>query len=397
MKIIHTSDWHLGKQLHKVDLSSDLELFFDWLVQTIKTENVELLLVSGDIFDHAYPSQTALKQYYGFLKRMFFLDCKLIITGGNHDSSSVLNAPKELLNHLDIHVIGGAPRELKDLFIEFPEEKLVVAAVPFLKERDIRRSFEGEQYKDRIEQIKAGIANYFSNVNAFYRENYSDWDLITMGHLYAQGGTVSESMRDVQIGNQAGIDEQIFGSEPSYVALGHIHKPYRVAENAAVYYCGSPIALSFSEKEDLKQINLIDTSNGIWEPKILPTPLGRRLVQLTGTFDEIKEQVSELKESSTLQNLIHIRVVEQKESDLLRVQLEEFVNEINLGQEDFFIVKTELKFLEKKVFEVDMDLEVHELKASDVFEQKLNKEPIDKEEKEVFKQAFLSLIEEMNL
>ena len=83
MKILHTSDWHIGKQLHKYDLSEDLELFFNWLINYIKIENIDVLLVSGDIFDQANPSQAAYKQYYDLLKRLINLDCKIILTGGN--------------------------------------------------------------------------------------------------------------------------------------------------------------------------------------------------------------------------------------------------------------------------------------------------------------------------
>src|SRR5690625_5906363 len=101
MKVLHTSDWHIGKQLHKFDLSEDLQLFFDWLFSVIESEKIDLLLVSGDIFDQANPSQAAFKQYYDFLKRLLPLRCKIILTGGNHDSAAVLNAPKELLKSFD--------------------------------------------------------------------------------------------------------------------------------------------------------------------------------------------------------------------------------------------------------------------------------------------------------
>lgn len=397
MKILHTSDWHIGKQLHKVDLSEDLELFFDWLVEVIKSKNIELLLVSGDVFDHAYPSQSALKQYYGFLKRMIPSNCKLIITGGNHDSATVLNAPKDLLQHLDIHVIGGSPENMDDLFIEFPEDNVVVAAVPFLKERDIRRSSEGEEYKDRIEQIRIGLSKYFEEVNTIYRRRFKGYKFITMGHLYAQGGTVSDSMRDVQIGNQAGVEHDIFGQEPHYIALGHIHKPYRISKDSPAYYSGSPVALSFSENEDHKQVNIVQTNSRDCTPEILQIPISRKLIQLAGTFSEVCDQLRELTGSSTLQNLVHIRVIEDKEMDLLRVQLEELVQDFNTKQNDFLVVKYEIKFKEKKELDIAMDIDVQELKAIDVFDQKLLKEGVDGQQKILFRQAFLSLLEEMNL
>ncbi|CAN0591360.1 unnamed protein product, partial [Ectocarpus sp. 12 AP-2014] len=183
MKILHTSDWHIGKQLHKYDLVDDLNLFFEWLIVYIKTNGVAVLLVSGDVFDQANPSQAAFKQYYDVLRKLVQLDCKLIITGGNHDSAAVLNAPKELLKAFDISVIGGATEHISDMFIEVDKngERLVVAAVPFLKDRDIRKSVAGETYATKIEQIKSGLQTYFSNINTHYQSNHSDAFFVVMG------------------------------------------------------------------------------------------------------------------------------------------------------------------------------------------------------------------------
>src|SRR5690606_1134653 len=137
--------------------------------------NIDVLLVSGDIFDQANPSQAAYKQYYDLLKNFLNLDCKIILTGGNHDSAAVLNAPKELLKAFDITVVGGATRELSEMFVEIEKngEKLIVAAVPYLKDRDIRKSVAGETYATKIEQIKCGLASYFSSINQYYKENFS--------------------------------------------------------------------------------------------------------------------------------------------------------------------------------------------------------------------------------
>src|SRR5690554_2226897 len=189
MKILHTSDWHIGKQLHKYDLSDDLDLFFEWLVNYIKSENIDVLLVSGDIFDQANPSHAAYKQYYDLLTTLINLDCKIILTSCNHDSASVLNAPSELLKAFDISVIGGATNEVDKMFIEVERknEKIVVAAIPFLRDRDIRKSVAGETYATKIEQIKSGLQSYFANVNTHYKNNYSGEVFFVMGHLYVQG------------------------------------------------------------------------------------------------------------------------------------------------------------------------------------------------------------------
>lgn len=193
-------------------MADNLNLFFDWLIPYIKIEAIDVLLVSGDVFDQANPSQAAFKQYCDVLRRLGQLDCKIIITSGNHDSAAVLNAPKELLNAFDITEIGGATETLSEMFIEVAAkgERLVVAAVPFLKDLDIRKSVAGETYATKIVQIKAGLQTYFATINTHYKTHCSDAFFVVMGHLFVQGSAVSVSERDIQIGNQAGVSATMF-------------------------------------------------------------------------------------------------------------------------------------------------------------------------------------------
>lgn len=399
MKILHTADWHIGKQLHKIDLSADIELFFEWLLNTIKNEEINLLIISGDIFDQANPSQASLKQYYGFLKRMIGKNCKVIITGGNHDSASVLNAPKEILSFLDIEVVGGAPEDLTDLFFEYSDdtEKVVIAAVPFLKDKDIRKSAEGETYSDKIEQIKEGIKIYFSKVNEHYRNNFDSCKFVVMAHLFVQGSHISESMRDIQIGNQAGVDGGIFGVEPDYVALGHIHKPYAVSTSHNIHYSGSPVSLSFSEKEDTKQVNIVDFSEGSTNVKILEIPKFRRLISFTGTLSEVAQKINNYEHIGELQALGEIIVNEEDENISTRQGLEDLILENT--NELIHIVKSRLYFTNKvrgasEAFKTGTD--VSEVTPMQMFEKKVDLVG-DLENKEDLKNAFREILEKLNL
>ncbi len=399
MKILHTSDWHIGKQLHKIDLSDDLELFFKWLLNTIEKEQIDLLLVSGDVFDQANPSQTAFKQYYDFLKRMLKTDCKIILTGGNHDAASVINAPKQLLEALDIKVVGGATENLKDLFIEFHKNgvNLVVAAVPFLKDKDIRKSVEGESYSDKIEQIKEGIKVYFSNVNEHYKKNFDGHKYIVMGHLYVQGSFISESMRDIQIGNQAGVEGGVFGDAPHYVALGHIHKPYAVSNSKNIHYSGSPVSLSFSEKSDIKQVNIIHISNDSTKVEIVEVPKFRNLISFSGTLNEVAIMVNEYDQVSDLMALGEIVVNEENESISIRQEFEDL--RLENSNNNLLIVKSRLNFTNKvrgasEAFKTGTD--VSEVSPMQMFEKKLELMS-DLENVEDLKNAFLEILEELNL
>jgi exonuclease SbcD len=315
IKILHTADWHIGKQLLKIDFAKDMDLFFDWLINCIQENDINVLLMSGDLFDQANPSQAAMTQYYGFLKRLLPLKCKVILTGGNHDSPHVINAPKELLEILEIKVVGGIPEIIADLFIEVAvgNEKVVVAAVPFLRDKDIRNAVPGESYNDKIELIKDGIATYFANVNQHYKANYDNTPFIVMAHLFAQGASVSDSEREIQIGNQAGVASAVFGEEPHYVALGHIHRPQMVGK-PNIRYSGSPIALSFSEKKDIKEVVILTLEDNNFTIKSLPIPKFRKLLSITGTVEDVTKKIADYQSDSVLTDLAEVNIEEDNEN-----------------------------------------------------------------------------------
>lgn len=400
MKILHTSDWHIGKQLHKYDLSPDLDLFFGWLLNYIETEKIDVLLVSGDIFDQANPSQAAYKQYYDLLKNLINLDCKIILTGGNHDSAAVLNAPKELLSAFDITVVGGATDELSEMFVEVEksDQKVVIAAVPFLKDRDIRKSVAGETYATKIEQIKSGLATYFSKINQYYTDHFSGEPFVVMGHLYVQGSAMSDSERDIQIGNQAGVEAYMFEEIPDYVALGHIHKPQVVSQSQNIHYCGSPVALSFSERKDQKQVNVITIGNGkVANVEIVALPKHRNLITFEGSLDEVIGKLEAYAEETTLPSLAEIIVNEPNESIERRQAFEELINEQSNPLIE--IVKSRLNFKSKirgatDAFAVGTD--VADVTPMQMFEKKLELES-GLENTEELKHAFREILEELKL
>jgi len=399
LKILHTSDWHIGKQLLKTDFHDDMELFFDWLIQVISDEKIDILLMSGDLFDQANPSQQALRQYYLFLKRMVKLNCKVIITGGNHDAPQVLNAPKELLEIIDVTIIGGAPENIADLFIpiEKNNQKVVIAAVPYLRDKDIRNANAGESYSDKIEQIKNGLANYFENISNFHQENYSDSKLIVMAHLYAQGAETTESEREIQIGNQAGIEATIFGNNTTYVALGHIHKPQDVG-NQNVLYSGSPIPLSFSEKDDTKRILILKFNEPDFEIVSKEIPAFRKLITLKGTLEEVENKLKNYKKTSILEDLIELQIIEKEESIVKIKALEALQSsEMNNG---FQIVKAKIEFKNKikgtaSLLQATDD--VSQYQPIDIFKKRVEQDAqLEEAEIEELMNAFKELIENRN-
>jgi len=234
MKILHSSDWHLGKSLYtKPDRQNEHLAFFDWLLNTISEQNIELLIVAGDIFDTSSPSIQSQKMYYDFLVRVRNSGCrKVIVVGGNHDSPSFLNAPKYILAAMDVRVIGAADENTEDeiVIVNDAEENpaLIVCAVPFLRERDISRFVEGEDYGDRSKRVNESIRRHYEKIAALAelkrKEIGKDIPIIATGHMSV--GTKKagdDDVRDTYIGNIEAVSADIFPATFQYVALGHYH------------------------------------------------------------------------------------------------------------------------------------------------------------------------------
>jgi exonuclease SbcD len=266
MRILHTADWHLGARLVERDRLPEHAAFLDWLIDTLRNEKIDALLVSGDVFDAANPPQDAVALYFDFLKRLADLKTvKAVITGGNHDSASHLNAPRELLKRFDVHVFGHAgENNVVDL------GGAVVAAVPFLRERDLRQATAGETITAVHEQVRAAIRAHYATQLAACRDLAQGRLVIAMGHLTVLGATTSDSERDIHIGNLGAVGADLFNGF-DYTALGHLHRPQKVAGIETIRYSGSPVALSFSEAADAKSVVILDLQNHSTAPILLPT------------------------------------------------------------------------------------------------------------------------------
>lgn len=399
MKILHTADWHIGKKLQKHDLFADFDLFIQWLCETIKRESVELLLVSGDVFDLANPSSEARSQYYRSLMALRKLDCKIILTGGNHDSPAMLDAPREILRELDMHVIGGLPDGLEDVIIPIKDKKgnleMLVAALPYLRDADLRSAGEGITYEDRIEAIRKGIQATFENTSKLCAEKYPELPVLAMGHLFAAGIQTSESERDIQIGNQAAFEANQFGDYFRYIALGHIHKPQRVNALVPAFYSGSPIPLSFSERSDKKRILLLDTEKG-WEPESIEIPAFRHLLRVSGNIGQLEHKLEILENESELDSLIEVELIEDKYDAHKIYLLDELVT--NFHKPGFEIVKHRATFKEKlggtsELYDENQQLE--DLKPKEVFLELIEQQEYDEDTRKEILSAFDEILEEV--
>lgn len=400
MKVLHTADWHIGKILHKQPLKKELENFFTWLLSIISSESVDVLLVSGDVFDLANPSSKDRQLYYNFLSQLSKSNLHVVITGGNHDSINLLDAPKEILESLSISVIGGAKENIIDELIPIKSKEgnieLVVAAVPFLRDKDLRNKNTDQVYKDRTEAVREGIKNHYEQLANICASEYKTIPTIAMGHLYAKGSLTSDSEREIQIGNTAAVESSIFSPIFDYVALGHIHRPQVIGKNENIRYSGSPIALSFSEKEDKKMVLLLDLQTKK-EVKVKPimVPRFRELQKFKGTYKQVEEKLKNYHPDYELKSFVELEINEPSFNSNILSKVEALVDEYE-GSEKFIILKHKTVFEEgakdtSELFTHGQNIE--DLTPIDVFNKRLEQEELEPDLAQSMKDAFLEILE----
>jgi len=291
MKILHTSDWHLGHRLHEQSQYEEQSQFLEWLEAYITNEDVSVLLISGDVFDSGVPSTQSQKMYYDFLIKLAQSPCQhVIITGGNHDAPGTINAPKELLSALQVQVIGKVTEHVADEVFKLSvgHEQVIVAAVPYLRDQDIRRAVAGESFDDIGERYKMALVKHYDEVGAYCETvKTSNTPVIGMGHLFAIGGSTSESEQSIYVGNLGDIGAADFPEIFDYMALGHLHRPQKVGGMDHIRYSGSPTILSFSEITYDKNVILIETDGD--KPLRIENvivPRFREVLRVSGSVEE---------------------------------------------------------------------------------------------------------------
>ena len=304
LKILHTSDWHLGHHLFHKDRKREHGLFLDWLLNLLSEKSIDLLIIAGDIFDSVAPPNYALSLYYDFLRRVADTPCRqTIIVGGNHDSAASLHAPRELLKLFDIHVVGAinTERPEDDLVLLRDEQERaagIVCAVPFLRERDVRAPVAGEDYLAKNRAYYDGVADHYRLVAETAIAKLSGDEkstgrlpLIGTGHLFAAGGELSEGIREVSVGSLSAVPCSVFPKEFDYLALGHLHKTQSVKGFDHIKYCGSPIPLSFGEAGSEKKVSLVTFAGHDREPVVeeLPVPSFQKIVTIRGGWQEVED------------------------------------------------------------------------------------------------------------
>jgi len=350
------------------------EAFLSWLLDVLKEKEVQLLLVSGDIFDTQTPPNYALELYYDFLKELSGLQTlsATIITAGNHDSISTLKAPKKLLQALNVHVITSGDKD-EDVIIPVGNpQKALVCAVPFLRDSVIRQSFEGQTISDKEKLANEGIKAYYQNVyeKALQRKNATDIPVIATGHLTTVGSRTSQSERDIYIGGTLDIGGDYLASMFDYVALGHLHINQKVGVDN-VRYSGAPIPLSFSESKNTQKVNLVSLGKKI-RIEELAVPLYRKLLVIKGDVKTIRKELSAVADKNSW---IEVHVNDDNPMHANSV-IREFAAKLELELLAVRVQKSEKQLRAKQMQAISLD----ELSVNEVFEKRLAIENIEDKE-----------------
>lgn len=305
MRILHTSDWHLGQHFMGKTRQVEHRKWCDWLVQTVRAQQADALIIAGDVFDTGTPPSYAREQYNDFVLQMHDTGCQLVILAGNHDSVAMLNESKSLLGKLNTQVISTVAENPDEQVLLLKKSNgavgAIVCAIPFLRPRDIQHSQAGQSAEEKQSDLQQAIAEHYAQLYARAQAKRDELGIsvpiIGTGHLTTVGVSLTESVREIYVGSLSAFPTDAF-PEFDYLALGHIHRSQKIGGLEHIRYSGSPIALSFDEAKQQKELLQIDLDgSGLLCVTAIAIPCFQRLVSLSGSLEQLEQQFAELAKS----------------------------------------------------------------------------------------------------
>ena len=303
MRIIHTSDWHLGQHFYGKSRASEHQKFLNWLIEQSQSQQIDAIIVAGDIFDTGTPPSYAREMYFDFIAKLHQTRCQLVVLAGNHDSVAMLGESQKLLQQLSTRVISAVSDNIAEQVFVLEslktEQQAVICAIPFIRARDIVKSYAGQSASEKQRSLQQAITGHyqslFSQAQTLSVENQAEdtrLPIIATGHLTTIGASLSESVRDIYIGTLEAFPASEF-PDADYIALGHIHRPQKVTKSEHIRYSGSPIALSFDEAKTEKSIVIAEFKNGeLSGVELCPVPCFQPLVMVKTQLDTLSEDIA---------------------------------------------------------------------------------------------------------
>ena len=420
-RVLHTSDWHLGQYFYGKSRANEHQRFINWLVEQVKQQQIDAVIVAGDIFDTGTPPSYARELYFDVIIKLHKLKCQLVILAGNHDSVAMLTEAKHLLSQMSCRVIASATdlsdehynddesasntEQLIELKNKAGELGAVVCAVPFIRPRDLILSQAGQSAQEKQQSLHLAITDHYQQLFEQAKKiTKNNAPIIATGHLTTVGVTTSDSVRDIYIGTLEAFNANAFPAF-DYIALGHIHKSQKVAKTEHIRYSGSPIPLSFDEATQTKSVLITEFEQAkLTNVRSLAIPCFQPLVMIKSKIDELEEQIT-----TAINTITSIQRVDEKQQTIwldIEINSAEYLQDLTLRIGEItqaFPVEVLLvrraKASRRKMVESENKVTLNELSLTDVFETRLAGESWQTEDelarKERLKGLFLQVVEQV--
>lgn len=401
MRILHTSDWHLGQHFMGKTRQAEHQAFCAWLIEQVRELAVDAVLIAGDIFDTGAPSSYAREQYNRFIVELRATGCELVVLGGNHDSVAMLGESKTLLAQLGTRVIPGVCERLDEQLLVLHRRDgspgAILCGIPFIRPRDVLLSQAGQSAQDKQQSLQQAIQQHYQDLYALAEakrtELGGELPIIATGHLTTVGASASDSVREIYVGSLEAFPTSAF-PPAAYIALGHIHRPQKVGGLEHIRYCGSPIPLSFDEAKQQKEVLLVELdSSGLRQITALPVPRFQPLLSLRGSLKELDVQIKQAAEQGSAEQPVWLEVLVGTDDYLSDLQLriaalcEGLPVEVLRIRRERGNASASLQGQAKETLD--------ELSVDDVFAQRLSSESLDETEQQRLLGLYQQVVSEL--
>jgi len=284
MRLLHTSDWHIGRTFHGVDLLAEQEWVLDHLVELVATERIDVVVVAGDVYDRAVPSAQAVRVATRVMRNLRESGAQLVITPGNHDSASRLGAFAEFAAAGGLHLRTTIAGLDEPVVLADEHGPVALYGIPYLEPEPARQQLGLSGPCDHTTVLSEAMRRIRADL-ATRDDSGSGCRSVVLAHAFVTGGAASDSERTIAVGGVEQVPGDVFDGV-DYVALGHLHGPQRLAEQ--LRYSGSPLAYSFSEEKQRKSVWIVDLdARGLSEVRRAELPVARGLATVTGELEEV--------------------------------------------------------------------------------------------------------------
>ncbi|MGP0171631.1 exonuclease subunit SbcD [Pseudomonas sp. NCHU5208] len=399
LRILHSSDWHLGQHFMGKTRQAEHQAFCAWLLEQVRVHEVDVLLIAGDVFDTGAPPSYAREQYYRLVVELRDAGCALVVLGGNHDSPAMLGESRSLLAQLGTQVVPGVGIDLGEQVLVLDDRAgqpgAILCATPFIRPRDVMASQAGQSAQDKQHSLQQAIAEHY---RALYelalnkREELSQaLPIVATGHLTTVGASASESVREIYVGSLEAFPTGAF-PPVDYIALGHIHRPQKVGGLEHIRYSGSPIALSFDEARQQKEVLLLEFGEAALQSITpLPVPVFQPMASLRGSLKELADAIDEVAKQGTPERPVWLEV--QVSSDDYLSDLQSRINALCEGHpvEVLRIRRERGNVAASLASEARETLD--ELSVEDVFARRLQQEALEEEDAQRLQGLYRQVLE----